>query len=281
MNITILSGKGGTGKTTISTNLAVYLNSLGYKIQYLDCDVEEPNGYIFLKPDLDRSIDVKVKVPDIEKSICINCGRCAENCNFNALAVTDDSVVVFEKLCHSCGLCSIVCPVGAIHELDRVIGKVEIGYGRGVKALRGLLNIGEPMAIPIIDKLKENIDKNMINVLDSSPGSSCKVINTLEDTDYAVLITEPTKFGLHDLEIAVKLVNKMKIPFGVVINKATEDDIIIEEYCKEQEAQIIGKIPFKKDIAKNYSKGKLLTNNEEVKKCLEKISVEVIRRLKK
>lgn len=259
MYISVLSGKGGTGKTTVSTNLAVYLASKGYKVRYLDFDVEEPNGFIFLKPKVMESIDVKVKVPSVDDNLCAGCGECARHCNFNALAVAKNKVIVFDKLCHSCGLCSIVCPTGAIHEIDRVVGKIEIGTTNNLEALRGILNIGEPMGIPIIKQLKKYVTDNYINIIDSPPGSSCSVVNSVEGSDYSILVTEPTKFGLHDLDIAVKVVKQMGIPFGIVINKSnTPDDLIIEEYCRKEKCEIIGKLPFLKEIAVKYSKGELI-----------------------
>ncbi len=282
MNVVVLSGKGGTGKTTIATNLAVHLSKNGYNSQYLDCDVEEPNGFIFLKPKVTEVVNVDVKSPQINEELCINCGKCAEHCNFNALAVTGEKVIVFEKLCHSCGLCSIVCPTGAISEVDRTLGKIEIGNREEILALRGILNISEPMSVPIINKLKKYIKDDYINILDCSPGSSCTVVNTLEGTDYAVLVTEPTKFGLHDLKIAVDVVKLMGIPFGIVINKSNEEDIIIEQFCLENDYKIIGRIGFSKDIAKKYSRGEILTgSNEKFTKCMDDIACELNRRLNK
>ncbi|EOD01356.1 ATP-binding protein [Caldisalinibacter kiritimatiensis] len=277
MYISVLSGKGGTGKTTISTNLASYLAQKGYKTRYLDFDVEEPNGFIFLKPDVSETEEVKVKVPKVDEDLCKHCGACANHCNFNALAVTKQKVLVFEKLCHSCGLCSVVCPVDAIEEVDREIGKIEIGKMNNLEAIRGVLNIGEPMGIPIIKQLREHVSDDYINIVDSPPGSSCSVVNSVEDSDYSILVTEPTEFGLHDLRIAVEVIKQMNIPFGVVINKSDENDDIIEDYCKEEGCEILGKIPFSKDIASKYSKGQLLFHeNDKVAEEMDKIVSKVL-----
>lgn len=272
MNITVLSGKGGTGKTTISTNLAAYLNIEGYNTQYFDFDVEEPNGFIFLKPTISESLEVMVKVPEIDKNLCTLCGLCAKSCNFNALAATKDRVIVFEKLCHSCGVCSVVCPINAIKEIERKIGTIEKGEINGLKVFQGILDIGEPMGVPIIRKLKNSIKDDCINIIDSPPGSSCNVVNSVEGSDYAILATEPTNFGLHDLEIAVNVVKQMGIPHGVVINKSDDNDQVIEEFCKNKDIKILGKIPFRRDITEKYSRGELLIEIPEVNKVMASVS---------
>ncbi|SKC63137.1 ATP-binding protein [Maledivibacter halophilus] len=257
MKISILSGKGGTGKTTVATNLAQILDYM-----YVDCDVEEPNGFIFLKPEITNSKDVEVLVPKIISDRCTLCGRCVKACEFNALANTGREIMVFEKLCHSCGACTLVCPENAIKEINRSIGKIDFGKTDKIECNRGMLNIGEPMAVSIIDQLKKTIyNKNAI--IDCSPGSSCNVVKAIKDTDYAILVTEPTPFGLHDLKIAVELVKKMKIPFGVIVNRADEDSHIITSFCREYNITVLGQIPFDRRIAKLYSKGKLLIEDEE------------------
>ncbi|RKD34261.1 ATP-binding protein [Thermohalobacter berrensis] len=275
MNISVLSGKGGTGKTTISTNLAVRLTTKGYKTQYLDFDVEEPNGFIFLKPQIKNREDVAVKVPQIDEDLCNGCGLCAKKCNFNAISVVKGKVVLFEKLCHSCGLCSIICPQKAVTETDRVIGKIEKGFNGKLITYRGILNIGEPMGVPIIEKLQEQTKSDYINIIDSPPGSSCNVVHSIEGSDYSILVTEPTKFGLHDLKIAVKVVEKFNIPYGVVINKSQQDNII-EDFCNKNNIKIIAKIPFDRKIAHKYSKGDLLINDEKIASIFDSIISEVV-----
>lgn len=266
MKLSILSGKGGTGKTTISTNLA---KILGY--MYVDCDVEEPNGFIFLKPEINESKNVEVLVPSIDYDRCTLCGRCANSCKFNALANTGKTIMIFEKLCHSCGACILVCPENAIEEKNRAIGKIDIGNAEEIDCKRGILNVGEPMAVSIIDRLKSIIDKKDV-IIDCAPGSSCNVVKAIKDTDYAILVTEPTPFGLHDLKIAVELVKKMKIPFGVIVNRADEDSNMITSFCQKDNITILGQIPFDRRIANMYSKGMLLIDNEEYREMFCKIA---------
>lgn len=259
MKLSILSGKGGTGKTTVSTNLA---KILGY--MYIDCDVEEPNGFIFLKPKIIESIDVEVLVPSIIPEKCTLCGRCVDACEFNALAKTGKEIIIFEKLCHSCGACTLVCPEEAIKEKSRTIGQIDIGKTDKINCNRGILNIGEPMAVAIIDKIKGMVG-NEDAIIDCAPGSSCNVVKAIKNTDYAILVTEPTVFGLHDLKIAVELVKKMGIPFGVIVNRAYEEANLVTSFCEENNITILGQIPFDKGIANLYSKGKLLIDNEKYK----------------
>ncbi|MCS3901201.1 P-loop NTPase [Methanococcus voltae] len=275
MKISILSGKGGTGKTTVSTNLSYYMALNDYSVHYWDFDVEEPNGFIFLNPEIAKTEEVLSKVPKIDENLCTKCGDCAKYCNFNALAITKNSALVFEKLCHDCGLCYEVCPVNAISEITRPIGQIKKGYSEKAKiqATSGFLSIQEPTGVPIIKKMKKQMDlikeidgNPVIHILDAPPGSSCTVLSTVKGSDFSLLITEPTKFGLHDLKIAVSVLDYLSIPYAVVINKSNEYDSIIEDYCNEENIEIMGKIPFSKEIAKNYSKGNLLVdvNNENL-----------------
>ncbi|MBA2851529.1 MinD superfamily P-loop ATPase [Methanococcus maripaludis] len=283
MNISILSGKGGTGKTTISTNLSILLSENHENVSYFDFDVEEPNGFIFLKPEIEIENKVFKKVPKIDKELCTNCSECSKLCKFNAISITPNNSTVFEKLCHDCGLCYIACPVQAISEILREIGKIESGKSKDISnlnAFRGVLNIGEPSGVPVISALKKFLDVDSINILDAPPGSSCSVINTVEDSDYSILVTEPTKFGLHDLKIAVEVLRYLNIPFGVLINKSDEFDFIIENYCENEKIDILGKIPFSRNIANKYSKGNILINsNVEFTENLQNIASELEKRL--
>lgn len=257
MIISVLSGKGGTGKTLVSVNLAAVLDNA----QYMDCDVEEPNGFIFLKPELREKKKVKVKEPVIDKAKCLACGQCVEACQYNALALVKEKIITFPKLCHSCGTCLLVCPAEAIEERDREIGEIEKGSVGNLLCYQGKLNVGEPIAVPIIKQLKKliNPDKNII--LDCPPGSSCSVVNSIEGSNYCILVTEPTPFGFHDLQIAVSLVKKLGIPFGVLLNKNQIGQNIILSYCQKEKIDILGAIPFSQEIAKIYSEGKLLANH--------------------
>ena len=251
MKIAVLSGKGGTGKTTVSASLALSIEGS----QYVDCDVEEPNGSIFLKPDIKKTITVNVPVPHVDASKCNGCGNCAKACQFNAIAVVKGKVLVFPEICHHCGACLIACPQGAIKEMDRTTGVIEIDERNTF--LQGRLNIGEPVSIPIIRELKKRLRNDTTVILDCSPGASCTVVQSVDSCDYCILVTEPTPFGLHDLKIAVQLIKKMGIPFGVVLNKASADNTSVQEYCAENHIEVLMEIPYSKEIAQAYSNGTL------------------------
>lgn len=249
MKIAVLSGKGGTGKTTVSASLAA---SSGDS-QYIDCDVEEPNGALFLHPKITEVSPVSVLVPEVDEEKCDGCGACGTACRFNAIAVVQGKVLLFPEVCHHCGACVIACPHKAIAEVPREIGVVEAdGEGR---FMQGRLNIGEPITIPIIQQLKRLMRNDRDVILDCSPGASCTVVQTIDGCDYCVLVTEPTPFGLHDLKIAVSLVRKMEIPFGVVINKAMREDQSIQAYCEEEGIDVLMEIPYLREIAESYSNG--------------------------
>ncbi|MFD3156659.1 P-loop NTPase [Haloimpatiens sp. FM7330] len=269
MNIGILSGKGGTGKTTVSTNLAKIL-----KATYIDCDVEEPNGFIFLKPEITKEEDVKVIFPVVDDKKCTNCCECVIACEFNALARVGEDIMLFQKLCHGCTACKFACDYDAVSFQERSIGKVEEGTSGDIKCKRGILNIGEPMAVPVIKKLLSNVEDEL-NIIDCSPGTSCNVVNTLQKIDMAILVTEPTEFGLHDLKLAVGLVQQLNIPFGIVINKEVSSENIIRHYCRENSIQIIGSIPYSREVAAIYSKGKMLVEDEKFKTIFQNIAEEM------
>lgn len=251
MIISVASGKGGTGKTTVSTNLAL---SIGYA-QFIDCDVEEPNGNIFIKAKIKEHEDVSVSIPKIDKEKCNYCGKCSEFCAYNALAVVPSDVLVFPELCHSCGGCELVCPEDAISWNVRIIGRLEHGQAKNIDFYHGMLNVGEMQAIPVIKALKRKIDKNMNVIIDVPPGTSCPVIESIAGSDYCILVTEPTPFGFYDLKLAVEVVKHLSIPFGIIINRDGIGDKKVEAYCRNENIPILLKIPEKKKIAHLYSKG--------------------------
>ncbi len=257
MIISVASGKGGTGKTTVAVNLALSLSN----VQFLDCDVEEPNAHIFLKPYIKEQKKGYIPVPEIDESRCNYCGKCAKVCVYNAIAVLPSqdgrkgTTLVFAHLCHGCGACSALCPEKAIKEVNREIGIVESGNCGKIEFIHGKLNIGEAMSPPLIRQVKEHINPKKTVIIDAPPGTSCPVVTSVKGSDYSILVTEPTPFGLNDLILAVEVLRKLKIPFGVVINRADLGNNKTEEYCRQENIPILMKIPFKKEIAMVYSKG--------------------------
>lgn len=254
MIIAIASGKGGTGKTTVATNFALSLSNA----QILDCDVEEPNAHIFIKPDITTQEKVYIPVPDVNEDICTHCGKCHEVCVYNAIAVVPQKTMVFEALCHGCGSCVYWCPVGAITEKNKEIGVVECGQRGGLQFVHGRLNIGEAMAPPLIRAVKKYMNPTRTVIVDAPPGTSCPVIESIKQSDFCVLVTEPTPFGLNDLKLAVEVVRKLKIPFGVVINRAGLGDEQTDHYCREQGIKVLMRIPFDRRIAASYSRGDMM-----------------------
>ena len=254
MIISIASGKGGTGKTTISTNLALTLSN----VQIIDCDVEEPNVHIFIKPEITRREAVFIAVPEVDPEKCNSCGKCQEVCVYNAIIVMKKGVLVFPELCHGCGSCSYFCPQKAIKEVEREIGFVELGNKSGLDFVHGKLNVGEMLAPPLIKAAKKYIDVTKTVIIDAPPGTSCPVVTAIKNTDFVLLVTEPTPFGLNDLILAVEVVRKMNIPFGVVINRSDLGNEDTEDYCRKENIQVLMRIPFKKEIASAYSQGKMI-----------------------
>ena len=257
MIISVASGKGGTGKTTIAVNLALSLSN----VQLIDCDVEEPNAALFLNLVISEKKNAFIPVPVIDKEKCTYCGKCREVCEYNAIAVlpqtknSKGNILLFKNLCHGCGACKYLCPENAITEMNREIGVIEFGNVGDVQFVHGKLNIGEAMAPPVIRQVKQYMNPTRTVIIDAPPGTSCPVITAVQGTDYCLLVTEPTPFGLNDLQLAVETMRKLKIPFGVVINRCDLGDLKTENYCKEEGIPILMKIPFSEQIAKSYSKG--------------------------
>lgn len=255
MIVSVASGKGGTGKTTVSTNLVA---AHGEDIVYLDCDVEEPNGHIFLKPSINASYVVHTLIPQVDHDSCDLCGKCSDICRFSAITQVGRTVLVFPELCHSCGGCMEVCPQNAVSDGKREIGKVEIGLSDKVHFHHGVLRIGEPMSPPLIKAVKKNSIPGLDTVIDAPPGTSCPVITAVYESDFVILVTEPTPFGLHDLILAYETVKELKIPCGLVINKADLGDDNVQKFAEDNGIPILLSIPFDRDIAQLYSRGLLL-----------------------
>ena len=261
MKIAIASGKGGTGKTTISANLAARAIKNNASVHYADFDVEEPNGRIFLRPDIRESLPVNVMIPQVDQDTCIACGKCEEICQYGAIVVIGEQALVYPELCHSCGGCRLVCPVDAITEIPRQVGKIEKGdASSGIQFLEGDLNIGEQMATPVIRQLKKMIPEDGLVFMDAPPGTSCPVIETVNGADYTILVTEPTPFGLNDLELAVGMMRELSQPFGVVINRAGMGNDDVRDYLNREKIDILAEIPNDSRVAEAYSRGELAVN---------------------
>ena len=257
MKIAIASGKGGTGKTTVATNLAAVASRNGRSVAYLDCDVEEPNGHIFLKPHLTDSRPFGSLVPRVDEEKCTRCGKCGEICQFSAIVCLGQKVLVYPELCHACGGCMLVCPAEAIAEVPRPTGKLESGSAGAISFVHGVLNVGEAMSPPLIRAVKAAAPQKDLVIIDAPPGTSCPVIESIKDSDFVLLVTEPTPFGLNDLKLAVETVRKLDLPSAVVINRADRGDTKTRRYCGENHIQILAEIPDDRRIAEAYSTGLL------------------------
>jgi MinD superfamily P-loop ATPase len=270
--VSVASGKGGTGKTTVAVNLALFLAQNNKKnIQFLDCDVEEPNAYIFLKPEIQKTQKVSILVPEVDEKKCTFCGKCAEVCAYNALAVLKDKVLIFPQLCHGCGGCTLFCPENAITEKQREIGVLEQGKVGKIDFIQGKLNISEPMATPIIRQVKKKINPDGITIIDVPPGTSCPVIEAVNRSDFCLLVTEPTPFGLNDLKLAVEVLKKLKIKFGVIINRAGIGDNKVKEFCEDEGIEILAEIPYDRNVAVLYSQGISILIEADYAKIFEKL----------
>jgi MinD superfamily P-loop ATPase len=261
MIIAIASGKGGTGKTTVATSLAKALSKIGTPVSYLDCDVEAPNAHLFLAPSFDKRINVDILIPQVDEAKCSGSGRCGEVCEFHAIVVLGGKPLVFPDLCHGCGSCTLECPEKAISEIPKTLGVLESGpAGDQFYFARGLLNVGEPMAVPVINQLKKWKNHNSVEtiILDSPPGTSCPVVESIRGADFVLLVTEPTPFGLHDLKLAVQLVDELNIPTGVIINRDGVGDTHVDEYCQDAGIPILMRIPLEQKIGQAIAQGKLL-----------------------
>lgn len=257
MTIACASGKGGTGKTTIATNLAVMLARRA-RVQLLDCDVEEPNSHLFLHPQEVLEIEVQVPVPDVDESLCSRCGRCADSCRFNAISLLGDYVLVFSELCHSCGVCSYVCRDGAISEVHRTIGTIRRGRARDVDFVGGQLNVGEAIAVPVISRVKSEANEESLVIIDVPPGATCPTVEAVRGVDLCLLVTEPTPFGFGDLEVAVGMCRELGVPVAVIINRCDLGDDRTVRYCAEESIPVLAQLPWDRDLATAYARGRLI-----------------------
>ncbi len=278
LKIAISSGKGGTGKTFIATNLAKVLSENHNQVRYLDCDVEEPNGHLFLKPKLRKEKDVTLFAPaEVDEKKCIKCGKCAASCHYNAIALVKDKVLFFKELCHICGACKIVCPVDAIIEKERKIGVIKEGMSAEIEVYYALLETAEGGMSPrLVKKVKEYTGEG-INILDSSPGTSCPVVETVKDVDLCILITDPTPFGINDLKLSVDMAREIGQEPVIIVNRAEYKDSALKEYCLSEQLEIIGEIPDERKIAENYSRGELAVKQfPEVKRLFENLADKIL-----
>jgi MinD superfamily P-loop ATPase len=262
VRIAIASGKGGTGKTTVATNLAWVAARNEREVVYLDCDVEEPNGQIFLKPTVDWRKPVTVAVPEVDPVVCDLCGQCGEICQFSAIVCAGTKVLVFPDLCHSCGGCNLVCSLSAITEVPRTIATVMAGHAGSLRYFQGLLNIGEPMSPPVIRAVKAEARDADLVIVDSPPGTACPMVEAVRGCERALLVTEPTPFGLHDLELALETLERLEIPCEVVVNRAGLNGSATYELCRRKGVEIVAEIPDSRAIAESYSRGELASQDD-------------------
>ncbi|MDX9715301.1 MAG: ATP-binding protein [Dissulfurispiraceae bacterium] len=255
MIIAVASGKGGTGKTTVSVNLARAMNSA---VQLVDCDVEEPNAHLFLKSSGHSERVVNILVPEVDEVRCDGCGECGRFCEFSAIVSFGSKPIVFSEMCHGCGGCAKVCPKSAIYEVEKRIGVVKKSESDNIVLIEGLLDVGIAMAPPLIRSVKSVLNRDIPAILDAPPGTSCPVIATLRDVDFVVLVTEPTPFGLNDLRLAVDMVRQLNLPFGVVINRSGAGDDRVHAYCHAESIPLLMEIPDDRKIAEAYSRGSLI-----------------------
>ncbi|MDZ8118004.1 ATP-binding protein [Pontiella agarivorans] len=252
MKIAVASGKGGTGKTTLSCAMAFAAQE---KVTLLDCDVEEPNSHFFIRPEIEHQEQVFRPVPAVDETKCTGCGECARVCQFNAIVTVNGKTLVFNELCHSCGACVRICPTGALHEVDQPIGQIETGRRDHVRFVSGRLDVGQAMSPPLIRRTLEQADAESLTIVDCPPGTSCPYVTAVKACDAALLVTEPTPFGLHDLKLAVETIRDLGVPFGVAVNRMTEEKNPIQAYCEAEGIPLLIQIPEDRRAAEAYSRG--------------------------
>lgn len=257
MKIAIASGKGGTGKTTVSTNLALAAARRGLSVAYIDCDVEEPNGQLFLRPEMRASKAIGQLHPKVDETKCTHCGLCGQICQYSAIVCLGQSVLVYPDLCHACGGCTLVCSPGAITEVLSETGKIETGVAGSIRFAQGTLRIGEAMSAPLIREVKRELHDEDLTILDCPPGTSCPVVESVRGANLVLLVTEPTPFGLNDLGLAVEMIDALHLPLAVVINRAGTGDRKTYEFCRRKDIAIWAEIPDDRRVAESYSRGEL------------------------
>lgn len=277
MKIAVLSGKGGTGKTLVSVNLA----SVSNDSYYIDCDVEEPNGHLFFKPKVEIKEKVTIKIPSVDNDKCNGCRTCVEFCKFNALAYIKDKLIIFENVCHSCGGCVVLCPQNALSEKEKEVGEIQEGFSKNVKVITGIMNVGEETGVSIIKKLlATNKDDQKYTFIDCPPGSGCSVMESIKDADYCLLIAEPTIFGVHNFNMIYKLVTLLNKPFGAVLNKCFDEENPAEIFCVRNNVIVLGKIPYDNELGELNSNGQIASRENDnyynlFKQLLDNIEKEV------
>jgi MinD superfamily P-loop ATPase len=272
MRLAVASGKGGTGKTTIATNLAWLAAQAGRRVAYVDCDVEEPNGHLFLKPQITETRAIGRVHPSVNPDKCTHCGLCGDICQYSAIVCLGAKVLVYPELCHACGGCTLVCQPGAITEVMRETGRMETGTAGPIHFVDGVLNVGEAMSTPLIRQVKEQHCDADLRIIDCPPGTSCPVIESVRGAELVLLVTEPTPFGLNDLQLAVAMVRALRQPSAVVINRAGIGDQQTQEYCWHEGIEILVEIPDDRRVAEAYSGGMLACEAvPEFRRCLEEL----------
>ncbi|MBN1355426.1 ATP-binding protein [bacterium] len=279
--IAVASGKGGTGKTTFATNLAWTLSGDSDRVIYMDCDVEEPNGHLFLNPEWSAAREVKVGIPIVDQDRCIHCGKCGRICRFNAIADLGTRVMTFHDLCHSCGGCMLVCPVQAITEQWNPIGMIRRGHSGALSVIQGELNIGHPTSPPVIREVKAEASGTGIRIIDCPPGTSCPVMESVKGSDFVLLVTESTPFGLFDLRMMVEMLGLLKLKLGVAINRKGLGDRSVYQFCEQRQIPVLMELEDDRKIAEAYSRGELaVVSFPHLKERFRKLMQAVLKRIR-
>lgn len=277
MILTVASGKGGTGKTTVSVNLAVLASRNNRNVHFCDCDVEEPNAHLFLLPELEEKKQITLPLPIVDQDLCSHCGKCAEICEYNAIISLPKKTIVFEDLCHACSGCWLVCPEKAIAQGERIIGDTETGYTGELQFTHGRLRIGETQVPPLVEAVTATADKAKLVIRDAPPGVTCPAVATLHGSDFVLLVTEPTPFGLSDLKVTVELVRDLELPCAVLVNRDGSGDDRVNEYCREEGLHLLPGLPFRRDVAESISRGELIIDTiPEMKIAFQKLLNELL-----